>query len=45
MGLWTDLRAGEFYEKPSAESRRTKAAAGKRHFKRVRSMQLPKKLF
>ena len=45
MGLLTDLRAREFYEKPTAERKRKKAAAVKRHFKRVRSMQLPKKLF
>ncbi len=45
IGLLTDLRAREFYEKPTAERKRKKAAAVKRHFKRVRSMQLPKKLF
>ena len=44
LGLLTDLRAREFYEKPTAERKRKKAAV-KRHFKRVRSMQLPKKLF
>ena len=43
LGLLTDLRAREFYEKPTAE--RKKAAAVKRHYKRVRSMQLPKKLY
>ena len=36
LGLLTDLRAREFYEKPTAV---------KRHHKRVRSMQLPKKLY
>ena len=45
LGLLTDLRAREFYEKPTAERKRKKAAAVKRHYKRVRSMQLPKKLF
>jgi len=45
LGLLTDLRAREFYEKPTAERKRKKAAAIKRHFKRVRSMQLPKKLY
>jgi small subunit ribosomal protein S21 len=45
IGLLTDLRAREFYEKPTAERKRKKAAAVKRHFKRVRSMMLPKKLF
>ena len=44
-GLLTELRAREFYEKPTSERKRKKAAAIKRHFKRVRSMQLPKKLF
>ena len=42
IGLLTELRAREFYEKPTAERKRKKAAAVKRHFKRVRSMQLPK---
>src|SRR5207237_10536440 len=37
LGLLTDLRAREFYEKPTAERKRKKAAAVKRHFKRVRS--------
>jgi small subunit ribosomal protein S21 len=45
LGLLTDLRAREFYEKPTAERKRKKAAAVKRHYKRVRSMQLPKKLY
>ena len=45
LGLLTDLRAREFYEKPTAERKRKKAAAIKRHYKRVRSMQLPKKLY
>ena len=45
LGLLTDLRAREFYEKPTAERKRKKAAAVKRHYKRVRSMQLPKTLF
>ena len=44
-GLLTELRAREFYEKPTAERKRKKAAAVKRHYKRVRSMQLPKKLY
>jgi small subunit ribosomal protein S21 len=45
IGLLTELRAREFYEKPTSERKRKKAAAVKRHYKRVRSMQLPKKLF
>ena len=44
-GIITELRAREFYEKPTAERKRKKAAAVKRHYKRVRSMQLPKKMF
>ena len=44
-GLLTELRSREFYEKPTTERKRKKAAAIKRHFKRVRSMQLPKKLY
>ena len=44
-GLLTELRAREFYEKPTSERKSKKAAAVKRHFKRVRSMQLPKKMY
>ena len=44
-GLLTELRAREFYEKPTAERKRKKAAAVKRHFKRIRSMQLPKRMY
>jgi small subunit ribosomal protein S21 len=44
-GLLTDLRAREFYEKPTAERKRKLAAAVKRHYKRIRSQQLPKKLY
>jgi len=35
-GLLTELRAREFYEKPTAERKRKKAAAVKRHYKRLR---------
>ncbi len=45
LGLLTDLRAREFYEKPTAERKRKKAAAVKRHYKRVRSMMLPKRKY
>ncbi len=42
-GLLTELRAREFYEKPTAERKRKKAAAVKRLQKRLRSqMQAPK---
>ena len=44
-GVLAEVRSREFYEKPTAERKRKKAAAVKRHFKRVRSMQLPKKLY
>ncbi len=40
-GLLTELRAREFYEKPTSERKRKRAAAVKRHFKRLRSQQLP----
>ena len=45
VGLLTELRAREFYEKPTAERKRKLAAAVKRHYKRIRSQQLPKKLY
>ncbi|MFZ9346237.1 MAG: 30S ribosomal protein S21 [Burkholderiaceae bacterium] len=45
IGLLTELRAREFYEKPTAERKRKKAAAVKRHYKRVRSMMLPKRKY
>ncbi|NDH33736.1 MAG: 30S ribosomal protein S21, partial [Betaproteobacteria bacterium] len=41
----TELRAREFYEKPTAERKRKKAAAVKRHYKRIRSMMLPKRKY
>ena len=41
IGLLNELRAREFYEKPTAERKRKKAAAVKRHYKRVRSQMLP----
>ena len=44
-GIITELRAREFYEKPTAERKRKKAAAVKRHYKRIRSQMLPKKLY
>jgi len=44
-GLLTELRAREFYEKPTAERKRKAAAAVKRHFKRLRNQMLPPKLF
>ena len=45
LGLLTDLRAREFYEKPTAERKRKAAAAVKRQHKRLRSLTLPPKLY
>lgn len=39
LGLLTDLRAREFYEKPTAERKRKAAAAVKRHAKKVQREQ------
>ena len=44
-GLLTELRAREFYEKPTSERKRKLAAAIKRHHKRLRSQLLPPKMF
>ena len=44
-GLLTELRAREFYEKPTSERKRKKAAAIKRHFKRLRGQQMPPRLY
>jgi small subunit ribosomal protein S21 len=44
-GLLTELRAREFYEKPTAERKRKLAAAVKRTHKRLRSQTLPPKLY
>ncbi len=44
-GIITERRAREFYEKPTSERKRKKAAAVKRHFKRIRSQMLPKKMY
>ena len=44
-GLLTELRAREFYEKPTAERKRKHAATVKRHYKRIRSQMLPPKLY
>ena len=45
LGLLTDLRPREVHEGPTAEPPGAEAAAVKRHCTRVRSMQLPKKLY
>jgi len=44
-GLLNELRSREFYEKPTAEKKRKRSAAVKRHQKRLRSQQLPPKLY
>lgn len=44
-GLLTELRAREFYEKPTNERKRKLAAAVKRQYKRMRSQTLPPKLY
>lgn len=44
-GLLTELRAREFFEKPTTERKRKLSAAVKRHFKRLRSQQLPKRMY
>ena len=44
-GLLTELRAREFYEKPTQERKRKLAAAVKRQHKRLRSQQLPAKMY
>ncbi|MPM94797.1 30S ribosomal protein S21 [bioreactor metagenome] len=44
-GVLTELRAREFYEKPTAERKRKLAAAVKRNHKRLRSQTLPPKLY
>ena len=44
-GMLTELRAREFYEKPTAERKRKLAAAVKRHHQRLRSQMLPTKMY
>ena len=44
-GLLTELRAREFYEKPTAERKRKLAAAIKHHYKRLRSQMMPQKMY
>ena len=45
LGLLTELRAREFYEKPTSERKRKLAAAVKRQSKRLRGQQLPPKMY
>ena len=44
-GLLTELRAREFYEKPTTERKRKLAAAVRRHYKRILGQMLPPKLY
>jgi small subunit ribosomal protein S21 len=44
-GLLEDLRAKEFYEKPTTERKRKKGAARARWNKKLRDQQLPKKMY
>jgi small subunit ribosomal protein S21 len=44
-GLLDDLRAKEFYEKPTTARKRAKGAAKARWRKKLRDQQLPKKLY
>ena len=44
-GLLTELRAREFYEKPTAARKRKLAAALNRHYNRITRKQLPKKMY
>ncbi|PZP56056.1 MAG: 30S ribosomal protein S21, partial [Azospira oryzae] len=44
-GLLTELRSREYYEKPTQARKRKLAAAIKRHYKRLRSQQLPPRTY
>lgn len=44
-GLLNDLRAKEFYEKPTTKKKRKKSAAKARWRKKLQGQQLPEKLF
>lgn len=44
-GLLDDLRAKEFYEKPTTARKRKKGAAKARWRKKLRDQQLPKKMY
>lgn len=44
-GILDDLRAKEFYEKPTTEKKRKRSAAANRWHKKVAEQQLPKKLY
>jgi len=44
-GLLQDLRAREFYEKPTTARKRAKSAAKRRWQKKIEAESLPKKLY
>jgi small subunit ribosomal protein S21 len=44
-GILDDVRAKEFYEKPTTERKRKKSAAQNRWQKKLREQSLPKKLY
>jgi small subunit ribosomal protein S21 len=44
-GILDDLRAKEFYEKPTTERKRKKGAAKARWNKKLRENELPKKMY
>lgn len=44
-GILEDLRAKEFYEKPTTARKRAKGAAKSRWQKKLRDQQLPKKMY
>jgi len=44
-GLLTELRAREFYEKPTTQRKRKLAAAVRRQHKRITGQMLPPKLY
>ncbi|BBD77828.1 30S ribosomal protein S21 [Hydrogenophilus thermoluteolus] len=44
-GILTELRKREFYEKPSEERKRKRAAAIKRYQKKLRMQMLPPKMY
>lgn len=44
-GVLDDLRAREFYEKPTTERKRKKSAAANRWRKKLAEQALPKKMF
>ena len=44
-GILDDIRAREFYEKPTTERKRKKSAAANRWHKKIREQSLPKKMY